>query len=98
MSNLKAFDGSFAYEKGSIVMEPKKVVVSGPSGDVIETKEFERTSGVSEEVAAWAQALQKGEADARQSPEEALADLEFLEKMFRSGEQEGAVQKYELQL
>jgi predicted dehydrogenase len=97
-SNLKAFEWSIAFEKGSVVAEPKKVVVAGADGEVIETKEFERTSGVSEEVAAWAESLQKGVADKRQSPEEALADLEFLEKIFRSGEQDGARQTYELQL
>jgi predicted dehydrogenase len=97
-STLKAFEWAIAFEKGSIVAEPKKVTISGPTGDVVETKDFTRTSGVSEEVAAWAEALQKGVADKRQSPEEALADLEFLEKIFRSGEQNGAAQKYELQL
>lgn len=97
-STLKAFEWAVAFEKGSVVAEPKKVVVSGPRGDVLETKDFERTSGVSEEIAAWAEALQKGTPDKNQSPEEALADLEFLEKIFRSGEKDGAVQKYELQL
>ena len=97
-SNLKGFEWSFGLEQGSIVMEPKKVVISGPKSEVLETKEFPRTSGVSEEVAAWAGALRKGTPDPKQSPEEALADLEFLEKIFRSGEQDGASQKYELQL
>lgn len=66
--------------------------------EVKEVKEFVRTTGVSEEVAAWAEGLVKGEPNLLQSAEEALADLEFLEKMFVSGEEHGAVKTYELQV
>lgn len=55
-----------------------------------ETKEVanERT-GVPPEVRAWGEAIAAGKADPRQSPKEALADLELLEAMLKSGEQNG---------
>ena len=38
---------------------------------------------------AWAKAIRRGEQDPQQRPEEALADLEVLEAMLRSGERGG---------
>jgi hypothetical protein len=55
-------------------------------------------SGVKQEVAAWAESLASGQANHRQSPEEALADLEILEKMLRSGEAQGKVQTLRYQM
>lgn len=46
-------------------------------------------SGVPPEVRAWGEALAAGKANERQSPEEALADLELIEASLRSGEQGG---------
>lgn len=97
-TTMKAFEWVIGCENGSIEVEPKKAVVKNKDGEETETKTFERTSGVTEEVAAWAEALQKGKPDPRQTAQEGLADLEFLEKMFRSGEEQGAVKEYELQL
>ena len=46
-------------------------------------------SGVTPEVRAWGEALAAGKVNERQSPEEALADLEIIEASLRSGEQGG---------
>ncbi|KAK7409323.1 hypothetical protein QQX98_008502 [Neonectria punicea] len=96
-SHLKAFDWEFGYEGGSVKVNGQTVSVKR-TGEEESVREFEWSSGVSEEVAAWAAALVSGTPDARMSPEEALADVEFLERMFVSGEQAGAAQTYELQI
>ncbi|KAG9255512.1 oxidoreductase family protein [Emericellopsis atlantica] len=95
-TRLSAYEWQIGYEKGSVKVAGEKVTVTTENGEET-VKEFERTSGVKEEVAAWAQGIASGKQNPLQTPEEALADLEFLEKMFRSGEQDGAMQKYELQ-
>lgn len=95
-SNLHAFEWDLGYEKGTIKIDGETITVT-PVGGEKTVKEFERTSGVTEEVAAWAQSLVDGKPNPLQSPEEALADLEFLEKMFKSGDENGAQQKYEFQ-
>ncbi|KAM0448073.1 hypothetical protein ACHAQK_000052 [Fusarium lateritium] len=87
----------FGYEKGSVEVDGDKVTVTPWDGEK-SVKEFERTSGVTEEVAAWAKALAEGKPNGKQSPEEALADLEFLELMFESGANGGEAKKYEHQL
>ncbi|KAF5679814.1 glucose-fructose oxidoreductase [Fusarium heterosporum] len=87
----------FEYEKGSVEVDGDKVTVTPWDGEKT-VKEFERTSGVTEEVEAWAKALAEGKPNKKQSAEEALADLEFLELMFDSGANGGEVRKYENQL
>ena len=82
------FEGSewaVACEKGTVSISGNKVTVNG------ETKEVpdERT-GVPPEVRAWGEALAAGKPNPAQSPEEALADLEILEKLLKSGEADGA--------
>ncbi len=57
-------------------------------GDETEEVPNEKT-GVPPEVRIWGEAIMAGKADPRQSPEEALADLDLLEAMLRSGEQNG---------
>ena len=95
-STLSAFEWDLGYEKGAIKINGQAVTVTPVNGEKT-VKQFERTSGVADEVAAWAQSLVDGKPNPLQSPEEALADLEFLEKMFKSGDQNGAQQKYEFQ-
>ncbi|KAH7121944.1 hypothetical protein B0J13DRAFT_160271 [Dactylonectria estremocensis] len=98
-SRLNAFEWALGLEGGSVTVQGETVtVVRGGDDGATTVREFERTSGVAAEVAAWAAGLVRGEPDGLQAPEQALADLEFLEKMFVSGEQDGAAQKYELQL
>lgn len=59
-------------------------------------KEFpEEGNGVNQEVVAWAQSIVNGVPNPKQSPEEALVDLEILEKMLRSGEGQGKVEALE---
>lgn len=61
-------------------------------------KEFpDRGNGVKQEVAAWAESLLAGKPNPQQSPEEALADLEILEKMLKSGEQHGKTETLQFQ-
>jgi predicted dehydrogenase len=95
-TRLSAYEWQIGFEKGTVKVAGDTVTVTAENGDQT-VKEFERTSGVKEEVVAWAQGMASGQQNPLQTPEEALADLEFLEKMFRSGEQGGAVQTYELQ-
>lgn len=87
------FSGSeyaFACEKGTVTVTDKKVVVKREGGDE-DVKEFpNQGNGVKQEIAAWGESLQAGKANERQSPEEALADLEWLEAMLQSGEKGGA--------
>ncbi|KAM5353626.1 hypothetical protein ACJ41O_000276 [Fusarium nematophilum] len=92
-SKLSAFDFEFGYERGTVTVSGDKVTVKVAGGDEV-VREFERTTGVSEEVEAWAGALAEGRTDDRLSVEKALADLEFLELMYESG---GQTKKYEYQ-
>lgn len=94
-THLRAFEWDIGYEKGSVRAHGETVTITVDGKDTV--KEFERNHGVPDEVAAWAQSIIDGKPDLRQTPEEALADLEFLEKMFKSGEQNGTQQKYEFQ-
>jgi predicted dehydrogenase len=50
------------------------------------------------EVAAWAESIADGTPNPAQSPEQALADLEILEKMLKSGEGAGKAQSLEYQI
>jgi len=54
-------------------------------------------SGVIPEVRAWGEALETGTVNEKQSPEEALADLELIEAMLVSGAQSGNPYKLEHQ-
>jgi predicted dehydrogenase len=77
-----------AAEKGTVHISRGKVVLTRDGKD--EVKEFPNEgNGVKQEIAAWAQSLEKDEADPAQSPEEALKDLQVLEAALRSGEQGG---------
>lgn len=62
-------------------------------------KEFpDEGNGVRQEVGAWAQALTDSVPNPWQSPEHALADLEILEKMLKSGAAQGMVENLQLQI
>ena len=95
-SLMSAFEWDFGFEKGALKVSDDTVTVKPLDGETT-TKDFARTSGVGEEVAAWAESLIAGKPNPLQSPQEALADLEFMEKIFRSGEQDGAPNRFELQ-
>ncbi|CAG7954677.1 unnamed protein product [Penicillium nalgiovense] len=74
----------FACEKGVVTLDFDDVTVNGEKHHV----EFDG-KGVVPEVAEFANSIVSGKPDSRQSPEEALADLEILEQMLRSGEKDG---------
>lgn len=99
-SNMSLFDFEFSYENGSISFGPS----SSSRGDVIKVKpvggdeivqefsELSRINGVPSEVKAWAQAILDNKPNPLQSAEEALADLEFMESIFKSGETGSSVE------
>lgn len=58
----------------------------------------DRTDGVPTEIRAWGEALAKGTRNEKQIPEEALADLELVECMLRSGEGDGQPMECILQI
>jgi predicted dehydrogenase len=97
---LDAFEFHIACEQGQVKAEGYKVVtVRGTGKDAkVEEKVFERTTGVKEEVRAWAESLiATNKPHPEQTPELALADLELLEKMLKSGDADGARQTLEYQ-
>lgn len=55
-------------------------------------------SGVKQEVLAWAKSINDASANPKQSPEQAFADLEILEKMLRSGEAQGKAESLKYQV
>jgi len=91
-SSERKFEYVFAAEKGVVtVYGGGKVGVKLGVGteQKEETVESFDEKGVEHEVRAFAEAVEKGVLDERQAPELALADLELVEKMLKSGEQEG---------
>ena len=99
-STLQAFDFHIACEHGAVHAESVKVTtIRGTgSGAPKEVKEFAKTSGVKEEVAAWVESLVSGQPHPEQSPELALGDLELQEAGFTSGDQDGKRQTLEFQV
>ncbi|KAL7623441.1 hypothetical protein AAE478_007123 [Parahypoxylon ruwenzoriense] len=98
-TTMEAFEFHVACERGVVKAEGAKVVtVRGTGQDaVVEEKVFEKTSGVKEEVHAWAESILSGIPNPEQAPELALGDLELMEKMLISGDRDGARQKLEYQ-
>ncbi|TGJ79586.1 hypothetical protein E0Z10_g9180 [Xylaria hypoxylon] len=98
-TTMQAFDFHVACEHGYVKAGSDKVVtVCGLGADAkTEEKTFEKSFGVKEEVQAWAEALISGEPHPDQTPELALGDLELLEKMLTSGDQDGTRQRLEYQ-
>lgn len=82
-----------ACEKGVVTVSGNKVTIDDKTEEIEDEK-----SGVPPEVRKWGEALVAGRANERQSPEEALADLELIEVMLRSGEQGGTPFKLEHQM
>lgn len=103
-----SFGTTFSQTEYTVAAEKGTVTVSGPKVTVTEgeqklgkssVKEFpDEENGVRQEVAAWAQSILDGRPNLLQSPEEALADLEILEKMLKSGEAKGKVEELQLQV
>ena len=73
--------------QGFVSLTHNKMVKHGDKEETVEDAEEER-SGVVPEVRVWGEGIVNGRLDARQSPREALADLEIIEACLRSGEQD----------
>ncbi|KAK3059899.1 hypothetical protein LTS18_009808 [Coniosporium uncinatum] len=106
-TTFKGVEYSVACEKGVVTAfvefvpgggKPKgMVVVKNAKNEEVSRREVPDSSGVKEEVKAWAEGIEKGVMDGRQSAEEGLRDLEILEAMIQSGEQDGTSVPLQLQ-
>ncbi|CZR59846.1 related to dehydrogenases and related proteins [Phialocephala subalpina] len=100
-TTLSGAEYTIACEKGSVTIIRDKVTVR--QGEESEGKFTEidfadnANSGVKPEVVAWAQSITDGKPNPKQSPEQALGDLEILEKMLKSGEANGQPQTLKYQ-
>lgn len=82
-----------ACENGVVALSKSGVTVNGE-----ETEINDKGNGVAAELASWIESILNGQAlDPRQSPEEALADMEVLELLLKSGEKGGEKVKLQLQ-
>ena len=73
------FEYSVACELGSVTVREGLVTVRKEGTEEAESREFpDEGEGVMQEVEAWAKGIADGRKDRRQSPEEALADLELV--------------------
>ncbi|EWC48565.1 hypothetical protein DRE_01787 [Drechslerella stenobrocha 248] len=91
--SAKTFDWGIVCEGGTVrVADGQKVIVKKVDMPevVSDFSDNEDWSGVKAEVRAFAEAVRKGVGNEDQSPEMAVADLELIEKMIKSGEQSGA--------
>ena len=91
-TTMKGTEWTVACEKGSVSCAGGKVTVKDETEEV-----KDEGTGVAPEIRAWGKGLVQGKLDEKQSPEEALADLEILEAMLSSGEQKGVPVKLECQ-
>ncbi|KAK2600212.1 hypothetical protein QQS21_005086 [Conoideocrella luteorostrata] len=95
---MNSLEWDIACEKGTVKSSGDVVTVKRVGEEKGEERTFEWTSGVKEEVRVWVESILEGRGvDGMQSAEEALGDLEFLERMFTSGERGGEEERYELQ-
>ncbi|KAE8554932.1 hypothetical protein EYB25_003479 [Talaromyces marneffei] len=91
-TTLTGPEWTIACEKGTVTVVGSDVTVRPVDGEeLVQTIADERT-GVPPEIRAWGEALAAGRQNPEQTPEEALADLELIELMLRSGESEGQPQ------
>jgi len=100
-TTLSGGEYTIACERGSVTIVGSTVKVRQGEEKFgnIKISEFkDESNGVIQEILAWAQGIADGKPDPKQYPEEALADLEILEKMLKSGEANGQTQSLEHQL
>lgn len=100
-TTLSGNEYTVACEKGSVTVTSGKVIVrqgEEKEGKFTEKEFKEEGSGVKQEVNAWAESLAAGKQNPKQAPEQALADLEILEKMLKSGEGYGKSESLQFQL
>jgi predicted dehydrogenase len=93
ISSLDGIEYDIVTDKGNICVRGPTVVttaITDQASKAIENKfEDPMTFGVPDEFAAFGEALAGSTLDSRISIEEALADLQLLEAMLKSGEQNG---------
>ncbi|KAF2225909.1 oxidoreductase-like protein family [Elsinoe ampelina] len=65
-------------EKGRVEVEWESVLVVEDGNK--RTEQFPKSSGVTEEVQVWAKGIEEGKPDPRQTPQEALGDLEVVSR------------------
>ncbi|KAH0441980.1 oxidoreductase family, NAD-binding Rossmann fold protein [Colletotrichum camelliae] len=87
-TQLLADEWTVACEKGWIKVENEKVTVSR-DGKIEEITVPNERTGVPPEICAWAASLAAGKLRPEQEPEAALADLELIELILKSGQQGG---------
>jgi predicted dehydrogenase len=92
-----AFEIMMVTDTCCVTVRPTEVVVKSENAvgvETVNTDEVQMSHGVVDEVAAFAEAIltEWADLDSRISPGEALADLEVLEAMLRSGEAGGLVE------
>ena len=86
-------------EKGRVTVGSAKVTVRLGEEDRDNVTEFkDEGAGVKQEVAAWAKGIADGAPNPRQSPKQALADLEVVEKMLKSGDSQGKAESLKHQV
>ncbi|KEF53140.1 uncharacterized protein A1O9_11048 [Exophiala aquamarina CBS 119918] len=91
-TTAKGREWTVGSDKGSVSVSYTDVTIDGKMEAVAN-----EGSGVIPEVRAWGEALAAGTVNEKQSPEEALADLELIEAMLVSGAQDGTPYKLEHQ-
>lgn len=84
-------DGSVTVSKDIVTVREGQQSVPTESGKRHQFSNDKRAVEI--EVAAWAEGIAAGKLHQSQRPEEALADLEILEAMLRSGSNEGRLEK-----
>jgi len=100
-TTLSGNEFTVACEKGSVTLARGKVTVrqGEQSDNKSSVKEFnDEGNGVKQEVKAWAESITDGKPNPHQSPEQALADVEILEKMLKSGEGHGKTESLQFQV
>ncbi len=66
-----------ACEGGTVTVSRNKIITKAGGEEIVEEIEDEKT-GVPPEVRKWGEGLVMGKRDERQTPEEAMADLELV--------------------
>lgn len=106
-----SFGTTFTSNEYSVACEQGTVKLSkGPppkfAGKVLVTVDGKETetsfeadgTGVEPEIVAWTKSIISGKPDSDQAPEQALADLEILQKMLESGESHGKTEALKYQV
>ncbi|GAB7332398.1 hypothetical protein MBLNU13_g04212t1 [Cladosporium sp. NU13] len=95
-SQLDAFEWDLGFRRGAVNISGDTVTTRLADGEQT-VNQFEPASGVREEVADWADGILSSTPNPLQSLREAIADVKFLEMMFRSEERGGSAMECSLQ-